>query len=266
MLSAGLFVYDLLARTAPAYRHQRLNAAQVTALEPQLKPAGLRGGALYYDGHGDDARLTLENALDSVLHGAAAANYVALEGFDKDAGKLKAAWVRDALSADCFALRARVFVNSSGPWIDDVRRMDEPDAHPTIRLTKGVHLVLAAKSLMVRNSLVLSDGRAGSSSLSATVTRLRSEPPIPISTANAPRSGPAPRSRLPAGRGGGILPGAGIRRWRYPHTACRLRALVGGDGMRLNVSARGVDQGRRAGWCRSVGGKLTTHRRRKRWT
>src|SRR5580700_9162477 len=41
MLSAGLFVYDLLARTAPAYRHQRLNAAQVTALEPQLKPTGL---------------------------------------------------------------------------------------------------------------------------------------------------------------------------------------------------------------------------------
>jgi len=47
------------------------------------------------DGHADDARLTLENALDSVLHGAAAANYVALESFDKDAGKLKALGVKE---------------------------------------------------------------------------------------------------------------------------------------------------------------------------
>ena len=264
MLSAGLFIYDLLARTESAYRHQRLNAAQVTALEPQLKPAGLRGGALYYDGHADDARLTLENALDSVLHGAAAANYVALESFDKDAGKLKAALLRDVLSADCFALRARVFVNAAGPWIDDVRRMDEPDAHPTIRLTKGVHLVLAAKSVAVRNSLVLSDGQG------RIVFLIRDGDSILLGTTDTDFSGERAQVRAcpedvdyllqVVAR---ILPGAGMGRDDILTAFAGLRALAGGDGTRApsSVSREELIIRGRSGMVSIAGGKLTTHRR-----
>ena len=158
-LSAGLFVYDILARTPPARRHQRLNAAEVIALEPHLKPAGLSGGAIYYDGHGDDARLTFENALDAAIHGAAVANYVTLESFDQVANRLRAAQVRNVLTAERFAIRAQIFVNAAGPWVDDLRRLDDPGAHRTIRLTKGVHLIIDSRRLPVRQSLVLPDGR-----------------------------------------------------------------------------------------------------------
>jgi len=158
-LSAGLFVYDLLALTPPPYRHQRLSADAIAAIEPALARGGLRGGALYYDGHADDSRLTLENVLDAIVHGAAAANYMELTGFDKRAGTIRAAHVEDVASGSGLAIRAGIFVNASGPWVDAVRRMDDPGAEPTLRLTKGVHLMLKPERVPVRNSLVLSDGQ-----------------------------------------------------------------------------------------------------------
>jgi glycerol-3-phosphate dehydrogenase len=154
---AGLVLYDLLARLPAAQRHRRLSAARVNDLEPALVTSNLTGGALYYDGWGDDARLTLENALDAAIHGAAIANRVAIEGFYRTGSSITAASARDLIGDTAFELRARHFVNVAGPWLDDLRRMDEPGASPSVRLTKGVHLVVSAERLPVRNSLVLAD-------------------------------------------------------------------------------------------------------------
>ena len=38
--------------------------------------------------------------------------------------------------------RARVVVNASGPWLDDVRRLEDPAAGRSIRLSKGVHVLV----------------------------------------------------------------------------------------------------------------------------
>ncbi|MGH7934982.1 MAG: FAD-dependent oxidoreductase [Candidatus Binataceae bacterium] len=153
----GLMFYDYFAGTPEDERHQRLDAMRVTDFEPGLRTDGLNGGAVYYDAWGDDARLTLENALDAAYHGAAIANYVALQGLSKDGAHISAAGMRDLISGASFELRARRFVNAAGPWVDDVRRMDDPNAAPCVRLTKGVHLIVSKKRLPLRNALVLSD-------------------------------------------------------------------------------------------------------------
>ncbi len=158
-VATGLALYDFFARTSKAERHRTLNAAEVRVIEPMLSGQGLRGGALYCDAWGDDARLTIENVLDASYHGAVVANHLALERFEKSAGRIVAAGVRDLIGpGDAFELRARVFVNATGPWVDDVRRMDEPNAAAGVRLTKGVHLVIDRALLPVREALVLSDG------------------------------------------------------------------------------------------------------------
>src|SRR6202040_3242469 len=54
-------------------------------------------------------------------------------------------------------VRAKKFLNATGPWVDDIRRMDDPASKPCVRLTKGVHLVFARTVLPVRESLVLAD-------------------------------------------------------------------------------------------------------------
>ena len=112
---------------------------------------------MYYDACADDARLTIENALDAAAHGAAVANYVVLDGFAKAGGNIASAALRDAENGETFELRARVFVNAAGPWVDDVRRLDDPAASASLRLTKGVHLVFPYRAIPVNESLVLSD-------------------------------------------------------------------------------------------------------------
>jgi len=149
-----------MARTPSAERHRRLSADATRDIEPLLSAAGLTGGAMYYDGWGDDARLTLENAIDAALHGAAVANYVAVEGFSCVGSQVAAATVRDLVGGEAFELRAGHFVNATGPWLDDVRRMDEPGAASSVRRTKGVHLVISETQLPVRNSIVLGDDAA----------------------------------------------------------------------------------------------------------
>ena len=124
-----------------------------------LNPVALAGGAFYYDAGGDDARLTIENVLDAAYHGAAIANYVEVERFSHAEGRIAAAAVHDRLGGARFELRARMFVNAAGPWIDDVRRLDDPAAAPSVRLTKGVHLVIDRERLPVREALVLGDAR-----------------------------------------------------------------------------------------------------------
>ena len=155
MMSAGLWLYDLFARMPRAEWHQSLSAARVREMEPALARTGLRGGATYYDAWGDDARLTLENALDASLHDAAVANYVAVEGLSKSNGCIAAAALRDQFKGDAIELRARVFVNAAGPWVDHIRRMDDPGAAASVRLTKGVHVVFSRVALPVHDWLVL---------------------------------------------------------------------------------------------------------------
>jgi glycerol-3-phosphate dehydrogenase len=42
------------------------------------------------------------------------------------------------------AVSARTVVNAAGPWVDEVRRLADAGAEPSIRLSKGVHVLLSA--------------------------------------------------------------------------------------------------------------------------
>ena len=156
---AALFLYDLFARTPPAEKHRRLAGEEVRRCEPALAGEGLAGGAIYLDATGDDARITLENVLDAAYHGAAVANYVTVEGCSHAGQRLAALYVREAETGAPFELRARVFINAAGPWVDEIRRLDERECKPSVRLSKGVHLVIESSHLPLRHSLVLTDDR-----------------------------------------------------------------------------------------------------------
>jgi len=156
-MAMGLTLYDLFARMPFKEWHSSLNAAEVRETEPALSREGLTGGAMYYDAWADDARVTFENVLDADLHGAAVANYAAVESFSMADGKIASASVRDLIGGIVCEVRAKKFLNAVGPWVDDIRRMDDPASKPCVRLTKGVHLVFARTVLPVRESLVLAD-------------------------------------------------------------------------------------------------------------
>ncbi len=161
-LSAGLWVYDGLSAFRNIARHRSWGHRATLQQEPALRSEGLRGSMHYYDCWTDDARLTLETVQAAVAEGAIACNHVGVTALLRDGGRLSGARVQDRLSGATFTITARQIVNATGPWLDRVRRLDEPDAKPVLRLTKGVHVIVPRERVGNRNAIVLrapQDGR-----------------------------------------------------------------------------------------------------------
>lgn len=156
-ISFGVFLYDTLA----LYRNhgtRYLSREKTISEEDRLESKGLKGGVVYHDVVMDDARLGYENVRSAAHHGAVTVNYMNVRGFDKDGtGKLKGVWVKDTTapqSAD-FLVKAKSFVNASGPWSDYIRKLADPEVEAQLRPTKGVHLVLPNERLGHKHGFVL---------------------------------------------------------------------------------------------------------------
>lgn len=156
-VSAGVMLYDTLALfrnhgTRVLSREKALNE------EGRIEQKGLKGGVVYHDVVMDDARIGLENVRSAAHHGAVVINYAYVRGFDKDGtGRLRGVWVKDATTPNKsdFLVKAKAFVNASGPWCDYIRRLADPDVDPLLRPTKGVHIVLPNHSLGKSHAFVL---------------------------------------------------------------------------------------------------------------
>ncbi|HEU5174017.1 MAG TPA: glycerol-3-phosphate dehydrogenase/oxidase [Gemmatimonadaceae bacterium] len=150
-LAAGLALYDALALFRNVRRHARLGRAAVMEREPALRDAELLGGATYYDAATDDARLTLANAVDAALHGAAVANYVRADELLRDDGRATGVVAIDVITGERFPIRARSIIRAIGPWTSGV-----------VRGSTGVHISVPRARLGNIGALTLAapqDGR-----------------------------------------------------------------------------------------------------------
>jgi glycerol-3-phosphate dehydrogenase len=161
-LAAGLWLYDLLALFRNVHTHRMLSSRAVRRREPQLRDRDLRGGAVYYDGYCDDARLVLANVRSAHRHGAAVASYARATALEKAGGRVRGATVLDTIGGRSVTIHAHVTVNATGPWADLLRRLDDPDAKPLLRPTKGVHVTVPQRRLGNTGAVTLTsplDGR-----------------------------------------------------------------------------------------------------------
>ena len=140
-LAAGLWLYDLLAGRHNTGRHRWLTADAALKRAPALEPSGLRGAFVYYDCLTDDSRLVIEVIKAAAAHGASAANHASASGFRKNDEGVSCVRIEDALDEKSFELRARVVVNASGVWSDEVSRLSDADAPKKLRPSKGIHVV-----------------------------------------------------------------------------------------------------------------------------
>ena len=163
-LAAGLTLYDLLALFRNVGRHRRLDASDVLAREPRLRGDGLRGGASYWDAATDDARLTLATAMDASRAGAVVLTHASVTALVRDTERVVGARVHDLIGGESFDVRARVVVNATGPWSDQVRSLDpaEGGTRATVRGSKGAHIAVPRERVGNTGALTLivpSDGR-----------------------------------------------------------------------------------------------------------
>ena len=158
----GLKLYDALAGKLGLGPSKHLSREETLARIPTLEPEGLRGGVVYYDAQFDDARLALTLARTAAELGATLANYAPVVALEKRHGAVSGAIVRDAESGRELTVRARVVVNATGVFADEVRRLDEPAAEPMLALSQGVHIVLAREFQPGDNAIMVphtDDGR-----------------------------------------------------------------------------------------------------------
>ncbi len=159
---AGLLLYSVLAGSLGLGFSRLVSAKEALRLAPTLEPEGLTGGVVYYDGQFDDARLTITMMRTLHDHGGVALNYAPVTGLIKNGSKIGGVYARDNETGEVFTLRARVVVNATGVYADQVRKMDEPRMETMLSPSQGIHLVLPRSFLPGDHAIMIpktDDGR-----------------------------------------------------------------------------------------------------------
>ncbi|MGW6283180.1 glycerol-3-phosphate dehydrogenase/oxidase [Kribbella sp. NPDC055071] len=127
-------VLRTFARTSDDYlpHSRRISSAEILRYAPTLRPQGLRGGFLTWDGQlYDDARLVVAIARTAAQYGARILTKVAATEVTG-----RGAVLVDQLTGDRLQLDAKVVINAAGIWADQVA------SGIKLRPSRGTHLVL----------------------------------------------------------------------------------------------------------------------------
>jgi glycerol-3-phosphate dehydrogenase len=141
----GLKLYDALAGRANLAPSRFVDAKEALHRFPMLREEGLRGGVVYYDGQFDDARMNVAIALTAAERGAIIATHAEVVGLLHVGGKVCGARVRQRSDGAEIEVAARAVLNATGPFADQIRRLDDPDAAPMLSASSGVHIILDAR-------------------------------------------------------------------------------------------------------------------------
>src|SRR5205807_6043321 len=154
MVGAALLAYSALS----GFHHSqsRLIGAQAARrLVPNLRTEGMTAAGVYEDAQTHDSRLVLATVTAAATTGAVVLNHAKVTGLEPLEGGAH------AVQLDGLTVRSRMVINAAGPWVDEVRRLEDADAEPMARLSKGVHVVVESPGhWKAAVTTVLGGGRA----------------------------------------------------------------------------------------------------------
>jgi glycerol-3-phosphate dehydrogenase len=159
---AGLMLYDLMSGRSTMGPTRVLGRQAAMKRIPNLKPEGLSGGVLYHDGQFNDARLALELARTAADHGATVLNYARCVRLVQEGGRTVGAVVQDVETGVEVNVRAKVVFNATGIFVDELRRLEDPQVPPMLTVSRGSHIVLPAATLAGATGIMVpktADGR-----------------------------------------------------------------------------------------------------------
>lgn len=158
----GLTIYGFFAKNDTLPKAQWLNKKETFEHIPTLTPK-LHSSVMYYDGQLDDARYCLALAHSANEAGAVVVNHASITGFEKDSnGKLISAAFTDNLSLKSGQIKAKLFINCTGPHADNIRLLANSAQEKRLRPSKGVHIMLPPDVLQSQDAMLIpktKDGR-----------------------------------------------------------------------------------------------------------
>lgn len=256
-IAAGLYTYSALS----AFRHSQarmVSPADGRRLIPSLETEGLRGCGVYVDAQTHDTRLVLATVTAAQRAGAIVLNHAPVTALEFGRGAVAA---RVDANGETHELRAAQVVNAAGPWVDQVRQMEEAAARPIARLSKGVHLILPAEpGWEAALTTPIAGGRVafalpweGMLMLGTTDTEFEGDPTaLRVEEADVAQVMREAAISLPAEM---------LRSERVVHSFAGLRVLPIGDGKTADARREHLVSKGKLGMISVAGGKLTTHRR-----
>jgi len=247
VVRTGVLLYSTLAR---ARLNGRISEERALKLVPQLRTERLHSSALYADARTNDGRLTIENVVAAVGRGAVALNYATVTAIRPDGADVH-------VDGTEVSVRARMIVNATGPWLDHLRQLEDPAASPSIRLSKGVHVVVEG-------------GEDWGAAVTIPQSKVRVSFAIPwegmllLGTTDTLHEGEPDEARVTEedvrtilDEAAGAIDGIGAVRASF----LGLRVLPGGPGATANARRETVYMRGPTGMLSVAGGKLTTYRR-----
>lgn len=163
LYTVGLKVYDLLAGKLSFGSSIRISKKKTSKRLSTIQTNHLKGGVVYHDGQFDDARLAVNIAQTCIEQGATVLNHFKVFKLLKNEdGKVSGVIAKDEESGVNYQRNAKVVINATGVFTDDILQMDKSDAKNTVRPSQGVHLVLDRSFLPGEDAIMIpktTDGR-----------------------------------------------------------------------------------------------------------
>jgi glycerol-3-phosphate dehydrogenase len=141
----GLGLYDLLAGKLQIGKVSLMGKKGVVTSMPKVREKGLYGGVEYFDGQFDDARLAINLAQTAEDYGACVINHMEVDDLLTEEKKIKGVVLYDHVSKEEITVQAKVVINATGVFADEVIQMDDKQAQPLLSPSQGIHLVVDSK-------------------------------------------------------------------------------------------------------------------------
>lgn len=154
-VASGIAMYDQMggARSVPRQKH--LTRGGTMKLFPGLKPDAMVGSIRYFDCQADDARHTMTVARTAAQYGAIVRNSTEVVEMITEADRVVGAVVRDVETGEKLEVRAKVVINCTGVWTDDIQKMTGGRGRFRVRASKGVHILVPRDRIAGEVGLIL---------------------------------------------------------------------------------------------------------------
>ena len=158
----GLTLYDLMAGRLGIGRSVPLSKKGVRKALPAIRARRLKGGVRYFDCQFDDSRLAVNLAQTITEQGGVVINHMKALGLTMQDGRITGVEAGDMETGKQYKIAARAVVNATGVFVDDILKMEDPEARDVVKPSQGIHLVMDRDFLRGEEALMIpktSDGR-----------------------------------------------------------------------------------------------------------
>jgi glycerol-3-phosphate dehydrogenase len=158
----GLTLYNVMSGKASLGPTKVMGAKATAARVPNIATAGLKGSVMFHDGQFNDARLAMELGRTAQDRGAVVLNYARCMRLTSEGGRLTGAVIADVETGREGNVRAKLVVNATGIFTDEIRSLDDTNTPPLLTVSRGTHIVVGPEFLGSESAIMVpktKDGR-----------------------------------------------------------------------------------------------------------